>query len=118
MTTTPEQLAQWRIKFESRYDISQLGKVYDRYLNQDVREAWGNYVEAREDTLQETEQMMKLAKFGAMVLKHDHQEYFCDEEVGNFANNAGLTVRTTSNGIRSSSYGPNIEATIEQLSKE
>ena len=62
MTTTPEQLQAWCVKFESRYDLSELGTVDGRYINQTVREAWGNYVEAREDALQETEQAIKDAK--------------------------------------------------------
>jgi hypothetical protein len=52
-TPSPEQIAKWRKKFESRYDLSQLGTIYERYLDLAVREAWGNYVEAREDALAE-----------------------------------------------------------------
>jgi hypothetical protein len=141
MTTAPEQLKAWRIKFESRYDLSQLGTVYDRYLNQDVREAWGNYVEAREDALtqiaelkaklagaeaevaalkqglhradEKLAEVMPLAKFGAMVAKGD---YLSDDDAIDLELKAGISIDTS--GYKTLEYAPNIEATIEQLSKD
>jgi hypothetical protein len=59
-------------------------------------------------------ELMPLAKFGALVLKYDQNEYFCEEEIGNFALANRLTYTVISNGIRSNIYA-NIEATIEQL---
>jgi acyl-ACP thioesterase len=53
MNPSPEQISQWRKKFESQYDRSQLGTMYERYIDLDVRESWGHYVEAREDALAE-----------------------------------------------------------------
>jgi hypothetical protein len=65
MTPSPEQIAEWRKKFESRYHLSQLGTIYERYLDLAVREAWGNYVEAREDAL--TEQAAETAALKAQI---------------------------------------------------
>ena len=54
MTPTPEQLQAWRVKFESRYDPSQLNRWMadpQNYKKTDVDDAWSVYVEAREDAL-------------------------------------------------------------------
>lgn len=86
MTTQPtpeEQLAKWRVKFESRYDLSELDTVYERYVNQTVREAWGNYVEAREDALQETEQAMKEFKL-QLTLLLDSSDYYAVENIDQY----------------------------------
>jgi hypothetical protein len=114
--TTSTQIAEWREKFESRYDLSQLGTVYGRYLDLTVREAWGNYVEAREDALTEIAdlkaklaEVMPLAKFGAMFLRELEPDY--SEVVTEFCLGAGVL-------DTASEYAPKIKATITKLLKD
>jgi hypothetical protein len=52
--TTPTQLAQWCTKFESRFAEWELVLYEGHYADQRVRDAWGDYVKAREDTHEQT----------------------------------------------------------------
>lgn len=64
-----EQLAKWRVDFESRYNPDQLNRWMtdsQNYKHIDVDASWGTYVEAREDAKQETEQAVKDARKQAL----------------------------------------------------
>ena len=107
--TTPEQLAKWREEFESIYHPSDCTiRFNNRYANLNLEGFWQGYLRR----CQETEQAMKLAKFGAMVLSTYKEGYVSDEEIGNFALSSGCITQPIE------AYAPNIEATTEQLLKE
>lgn len=58
--TTPEQKAKWREIFESRRSPSELEMYEGRYAKLEVRNAWGDYVEAREDAVVEPQSLPEL----------------------------------------------------------
>lgn len=106
--TRPEQLAKYREKFEKTETNPYLEKtVLGMYAVTSIENRWQGYLRA----MQETEQAMKLAKFGAMVLSTYKEGYVSDEEIGNFALSRGCVAQPIE------AYAPNIEATIKELLK-
>ena len=101
--TTPEQLAKWREDARAEYLND------DNIRVEDIAEE--HYVAGYLRAKQETEQVMKLAKFGAMVLFTYKEGYVSDEEIGNFALSSGCITQPIE------AYAPNIEATIKELLK-
>lgn len=62
--TTPEQLQAWREQFEAKHKPHKLTRYSGGAYQLDYMEdMWAGYLRAK----QENEQVMKLAKFGAMV---------------------------------------------------
>jgi hypothetical protein len=112
----PEQIAEWREKFESKYTSEELffqcGEYSDRYIQHE----WQGYL--RRCTEQATEiaalkaqiaELSPLAKFGAMVM--------CDFSALTVTkiNNHALSQDLIGNG---SEVKPSIEATITKLLKD
>ena len=103
--TTPEQLAKWREEFESKLkgdDRMSYCSTSRPFVNKSIQSEWQGHLRAK----QETEQAMKLAKFGAMVIENlfpDDPELFADWMV-----EAGLL-------DKQHEYTPKTEATIKEL---
>lgn len=77
--TTPEQLQAWREEFESTINLTHMNQVSVRekmvYFDRELECHWQGYLRR----CQETEQIMKLAKFGAMVI--ESQEFLTEMAV-------------------------------------
>lgn len=118
--TTPEQLAKWRGEFESAYSTAELkrterndnGTIFLEYENVYLSKEWQGYLRRA----QENEQIMKLAKFGAMVMdskllmRHDYGTIDRAIEAGLLSDNDkdGLVLRNIE-------YVDGTEATIKDL---
>lgn len=113
MTTTPEQLQAWRVKFESFYsDERECLLTRDansgEYVNEAIDSAWMGYLRAK----QETDQAMKLAKFGAYILEHTNGGHdFESEELWDTAEFYGLLNQELN------APDEDVEATIKELLK-
>jgi hypothetical protein len=116
---SPEKIAEWREKFESKYTSQELffqcGEYSDRYIQHE----WQGYLRARTEQATEIaalkakiKELMPLAKFGAVVLKTYKEGYVSDEEIGNFALRSGCLTQP------SEGYAPDIEATIAKILKD
>lgn len=72
MNTTPKQLQAWREEFEKTEWSTELKRnPSGYYANNYIEGVWQGYLRAK----QETEQIMKLAKFGAEVLANTQFTY-------------------------------------------
>ena len=110
MTTTHEQLQAWRAQFEADLPEHKTRKFESGTYNLNyIADMWAGYLRAK----QETEQAMKLAKFGAMVAK--------SHASGDFIEAEDLTAALLASGCAEEhikgkiDYAPNIEATIKEL---
>lgn len=116
MTSTPEQLAKWLGEFESTYSTEELkrterndnGTLFLEYENVYRSKEWQGY----HRRCQETEQAMKLAKFGAMVLRtYAHNGDITEEQV----NSAAKETLCMHDAKAFTVFSPNTEATIKEL---
>lgn len=101
MTTqsTPEQLAKWREEFEKTETNPYLEKtVLGMYAVTSIENRWQGYLRAK----QETEQAMKLARFGAMVIRDPSNGSIDKREILQYA-------------ILADVISDEIEATIKEL---
>ena len=101
MTTqpTPDKLAKYREEFEKTETNPYLEKTaLGMYAVTSIENRWQGYLRAK----QETEQVMKLAKFGAMVAQNgtmslSHDAYksgvFADANFGSLAPNIETTIK-------------------------
>jgi hypothetical protein len=108
--TTPEQLAKYRKEFEKTETNPYLEKtVLGVYAVTSIENRWQGYLRAK----QETEQAMKLAKFGAMVAHFQFNKGGCSEAcIQDTADECGLFLN------RADEFAPNIEATIKELQND
>lgn len=102
--TTPEQLAKWREEFEMQLlpATEMTRDAFGNYCLNGLEKQWQGYLRR----CQKTEQIMKLAKFGAMIIENifpDDPELFSGWMV-----EAGLL-------DKQHEYTPNIKATIKEL---
>lgn len=104
MTTqpTPEQIKKWREDAEAIW-------TKDHTLNSPYPKQ--HFIEGYLRAKQETEQAMKLAKFGAMILSNYQGGYVSDTEIGA----AALTCECIMGLEENNKFAPNIEATIKRL---
>lgn len=114
---TPEQLAKWREEFEAQLlpATEMTRDVFGTYCLNGLERQWQGYLRAK----QESEQAMKLAKFGAMALSSEILMYHSHETITD-AIACGLLVEDAHQGdtIYGVGYAPNIEATIKELLNE
>lgn len=108
--TTPEQLAKYKEEFGKTYAIP--SEFIDSAItdSRGIGQHWQGYLRAK----QETEQAMKLAKFGAMVLSTSMSA------AAGIGIDAGVLVTkapSSEANLFDIEYAPNIEATIKELLK-
>lgn len=105
--TTPEQLAKWREEFAKAFPDRLLSASHGVVNDNDY--VFAGYLRR----CQETEQAMKLAKFGAMVAKsHADGDFIQAEDLTTALLCSGSAVEPIKGKI---DYATNIEATIKEL---
>lgn len=109
--TTPEKLTKYRETAESVW----MAEGRTHWVNMS---GFDNYLAGYLRAKQETEQIMKLAKFGAMVMDSKILMYQ-DSETITDAIACELLVDDAHHGdtVHGISYAPNIEATIKEILK-
>lgn len=118
MTSTPEQLQAWREEFEKtptkgEFGFELLGTFYARegeYRNRVLADEFKGYLRR----CQETEQIMKLAKFGAMVTASHMSGDLLD---GDDFTDGMLTVELLIDTDGNTNFVDGIESTIMEILK-
>lgn len=116
--TKPQQLEQWRAKFELTEWRAKLKRNADgSYTNNYIEGVWQGYLRRCQETAdavaQQSGQIMKLAKFGAHILSNYQGRYVSDTEIGA----AALVCECIMDIEENNKFAPNIEVTIEELIK-